>query len=105
VPAGVKRGRTANPYGMAISGDNKVWFIENAVNQMGRIDPKTGKIDEFPIFVKNPVRAKAAWILKATCGVGLHARRQVDENRLQDCKMTVYDPPTEDAGPYSVQAI
>src|SRR5437667_7984608 len=29
-PAGVKVGRTANPYGMAIAGDGMIWFAENA---------------------------------------------------------------------------
>jgi len=103
VPAGVKRGRTANPYGMAISGDNKVWFIENAVNQMGRIDPKTGKIDEFPIFVKNPVARKGGMDSEGNVWVGLHGAGKLMKIDYKTVKMTVYDPPTEDAGPYSVQ--
>jgi virginiamycin B lyase len=103
VPAGVKRGRTANPYGMAISGDNKIWFIENAVNQMGRIDPKTGKIDEFPIFVKNPVARKGGMDSEGNVWVGLHGAGKLMKIDYKTTKMTVYDPPTEDAGPYSVQ--
>ena len=103
VPAGVKRGRTANPYGMAISGDNKVWFIENAVSQMGRIDPKTGKIDEFPIFVKNPVARKGGMDSEGNVWVGLHGAGKLMKIDYKTVKMTVYDPPTEDAGPYSVQ--
>ena len=103
VPAGVKRGRTASPYGMAISGDNKIWFIENAVNQMGRIDPKTGKIDEFPIFVKNPVARKGGMDSEGNVWVGLHGAGKLMKIDYKTTKMTVYDPPTEDAGPYSVQ--
>jgi virginiamycin B lyase len=103
VPAGIKRGRTASPYGMAISGDNKVWFIENAVNQMGRIDPVTGKIDEFPIFVKNPVARKGGMDSVGNVWVGLHGVGKLMKIDYKTTKMTVYDPPTEDAGVYSVQ--
>jgi len=103
VPAGVKRGRTASPYGMAISGDNKVWFIENAVNQMGRIDPATGKIDEFPIFVKNPVARKGGMDSEGNVWVGLHGVGKLMKIDYKTTKMTVYDPPSEDAGVYSVQ--
>jgi virginiamycin B lyase len=103
VPAGIKRGRTASPYGMAISGDNKVWFIENAVNQMGRIDPVTGKIDEFPIFVKNPVARKGGMDSEGNVWVGLHGVGKLMKIDYKTTKMTVYDPPTEDAGVYSVQ--
>ena len=102
VPAGVKRGRTASPYGMAISGDNKVWFIENAVNQMGRLDPATGKIDEFPIFVQNPVARKGGMDSQGNVWVGLHGAGKLMKIDYKTVKMTVYDPPTEDAGPYSV---
>jgi len=103
VPAGIKRGRTASPYGMAISGDNKVWFIENAVNQMGRIDPATGKIDEYPIFVKNPVARKGGMDSEGNVWVGLHGVGKLMKIDYKTTKMTVYDPPTEDAGVYSVQ--
>jgi virginiamycin B lyase len=103
VPAGVKRGRTASPYGMAISGDSKVWFIENAVNQMGRLDPATGKIDEFPIFVKNPVARKGGMDSEGNVWVGLHGAGKLMKIDYKTINMTVYDPPTEDAGPYSVQ--
>jgi virginiamycin B lyase len=103
VPAGIKRGRTASPYGMAISGDNKVWFIENAVSQMGRIDPATGKIDEFPIFVKNPVARKGGMDSEGNVWVGLHGVGKLMKIDYKTTKMTVYDPPTEDAGVYSVQ--
>jgi virginiamycin B lyase len=103
VPAGIKRGRTASPYGMAISGDNKVWFIENAVSEMGRIDPATGKIDEFPIFVKNPVARKGGMDSEGNVWVGLHGVGKLMKIDYKTVKMTVFDPPTEDSGVYSVQ--
>jgi virginiamycin B lyase len=103
VPAGVKRGRTASPYGMAISGDGKVWFVENAVNQMGRIDPETGRIDEFPIFVKNPVARKGGMDAEGNVWVGLHGVGKLMKIDYKTTKMTVFDPLSEDAGVYSVQ--
>jgi virginiamycin B lyase len=103
VPAGVKAGRTANPYGMAISGDGKIWFIENAMNQMGRIDPVTGKIDEFEIPVKNAVARKGGMDSAGNVWVGLHGVGKLMKIDYKTTKMTVYDPPTEDSGVYSVQ--
>lgn len=103
VPAGVKRGRTANPYGMAFSGDGKVWFIENAVNQMGRLDPVTGKIDEFPIPVKDPVARKGGMDSAGNIWVGLHGAGKLMKIDYKTTEMTVFTPPTSDSGPYSVQ--
>jgi virginiamycin B lyase len=103
VPAGLKRGRTANPYGMAISGDGKIWFVENSVNQMGRLDPATGKIDEYEIFVKNPVARKSGMDSAGNVWVGLHGAGKLMKVDYKTTKMTVYDPPTEDSGVYSIQ--
>lgn len=103
VPAGVKAGRTANPYGMAISGDGKIWFIENAMNQVGRIDPATGKIDEFEIPVKNAVARKGGMDSEGNVWVGLHGAGKLMKIDYKTTKMTVYTPPTDDAGVYSVQ--
>ncbi len=103
VPAGIKAGRTANPYGMAISGDGKIWFIENAMNQVGRIDPVTGKIDEFEIPVKNAVARKGGMDSEGNVWVGLHGAGKLMKIDYKTTKMTVYTPPTEDAGVYSVQ--
>ena len=103
VPAGIKAGRTANPYGMAISGDDKIWFVENAMNQLGRIDPVTGKIDEFEIPVKNPVARKGGMDSEGNVWVGLHGAGKLMKVDYKTTKMTVYTPPTDDAGVYSVQ--
>lgn len=103
VPAGVKRGKTASPYGMAFSGDGKVWFIENAVNQLGRIDPVSGSIDEYQIFVKNPVARKGGMDMDGNVWVGLHGVGKLMKVDYKTTKMTVFDPPTDDAGVYSVQ--
>ncbi len=100
VPAGVKAGRTANPYGMAIAGDGKIWIAENAVNQMGRIDPVTGKIDEFEIPVKEAVPRKMGTDAEGNIWVGLHGAGKLMKIDYKTTKMTVYTPPSEDAGLY-----
>ena len=102
-PAGVKNGRTASPYGMAIAGDNKIWIIENAVNQMARIDPVSGKIEEFPIPVHDPVARKGGMDSEGNIWVGLHGAGHLMKINYKTTEMTVYTPPTQDAGPYSVQ--
>lgn len=100
VPSGVKAGRTANPYGMAIAGDGTIWFAENAMNQMGRIDPVTGKIDEFEIPVKDSVPRKLGADADGNIWVGLHGAGKLMKIDYKTTKMTVYTPPSEDAGLY-----
>jgi virginiamycin B lyase len=103
VPSGVAAGKTANPYGMAISGDGYVWFVENAMNKVGRIDPETGKIDEYNVPVPNSVPRKAGMDSEGNVWVGLHGAGKLMKIDFKTLKMTVYSPPTENAGVYSVQ--
>jgi virginiamycin B lyase len=100
VPAGVKAGRTANPYGMAIAGDDMIWFAENAMNKMGRINPVTGKIDEFDIPVEDSVPRKMGTDAEGNIWVGLHGAGKLMKIDYKTTKMTVYTPPSEDAGVY-----
>ncbi|MGH9785742.1 MAG: carboxypeptidase regulatory-like domain-containing protein, partial [Terriglobia bacterium] len=39
-------------YGIAIAGDGKIWFAMNNVDKIARVDPVTGKVDEFNIPVQ-----------------------------------------------------
>lgn len=103
VPAGVKAGKSANPYGMAISGDNKIWFVENAMNQLGRLDPDTGKFDEYPIPVKDATARKMGMDSEGNIWVGVHLPGKLMKVDYKTLQMTVYDPPTKDSGVYSVQ--
>jgi len=100
VPAGVKAGRTANPYGMAIAGDGMIWFAENAMNKMGRIDPVTGKIDEFDIPVEDSVPRKMGTDGEGNLWVGLHGAGKLMKIDYKTAKMTVYTPPSDDSGLY-----
>src|SRR5439155_527023 len=84
-------------------GGGQLWFVENAMNQMGRIDPVTGKIDEFEVPVKNAVPRKTGMDSQGNVWVGLHGAGKLMKIDYKTLKMTVYSPPTEDAGVYSVQ--
>jgi virginiamycin B lyase len=103
VPAGVQARKNATPYGMAVAGDGKVWFVENTFNQLGRIDPATGKFDEFPIPVKGAVTRKMGSDSEGNIWVGLHVPGKLMKVDYKTTQMTIFDPPTEDSGVYSVQ--
>jgi len=103
VPAGVQARKNATPYGMAVAGDGKVWFVENTFNQLGRVDPATGKIDEFPIPVKGAVTRKMGSDSEGNIWVGLHVPGKLMKVDYKTNQMTIFDPPTEDSGVYSVQ--
>ena len=36
-------------YGIAVAGDGKAWFAMNNVDKIARVDPVTGKVDEFKV--------------------------------------------------------
>ncbi|MBI4483753.1 MAG: carboxypeptidase regulatory-like domain-containing protein [Acidobacteria bacterium] len=101
VPSGVKAGRSASPYGMAISGDGQVWIMLNAMNKMGRVDPVTGNIEEFDIPVENAVPRKAGPDADGNVWVGLHGAGKLMKIDYKTTKMTVYSPPTENSGVYA----
>jgi streptogramin lyase len=103
VPSGVRLGKNAHPYGMAMAADNKIWIVEEAVNQMARVDPVSGKFEEFPIPVKDAVARKAGMDSDGNIWVGLHAAGHLMKVDHKTGAMTVYTPPTQDSGPYSVQ--
>ena len=68
---------------MAIAGDCMIWFAEDAMNKMGRIDPVTGKIDEFDIPVEDSFRGR--WDGRRRKHLGRPSwRREADEDRLQN---------------------
>jgi len=104
VPAGAKLGRSADPYGMAISPDGKIWFAQRSADLMGRIDPTTGRIEEFPV----PLQDK--YIMPRRMGVdadgnlwvGLHGVGKLMKIDYKTTKMTVYTPRQENGGVYMV---
>ncbi len=100
VPVGVKNNRNATPYGMAIGGDGNIWVVENAFDQIARIDRTTGKFDEFPLGVKNPVARKLGADWDGNLWVGLHGAGKLLRVDYKTLKMTEFTPPSKDAGVY-----
>jgi streptogramin lyase len=103
VPAGVKAQKNAAPYGIAIDGDQKIWFVENAMNGLGRITPSSGQIDEFKVPVENAVPRKAGMDSQGNVWFGLHFAGKLLKVDYKTLKMSVFTPPTENAGVYSIQ--
>jgi virginiamycin B lyase len=92
---------TKNPgaYGMDVAGDGRVWFVEREANKVGRLDPKTGKIDEFPTpGVDVPRRMGADW--DGNLWVGFHETGKLVKIDQKTGQMTFYSPPTPNNGAY-----
>jgi streptogramin lyase len=100
VPVGIKNNRNATPYGMAVGGDGNIWVVENAFDQIARIDRTTGKFDEYPLGVKNPVARKLGADWDGNLWVGLHGVGELLRVDYKTLQMTEFTPPTKDAGVY-----
>jgi streptogramin lyase len=91
-------------YGLAVAGDGSVWWAEDNIDKMGRIDPKTGQIDEYPIPYSDghafPRRMNSdghgdLWVALWQAGKLM----KIDHKTRH---MTIFAPPTANAGAYSV---
>jgi len=92
---------TKNPgaYGMDVAGDGRVWFAEREAMKLGRLDPSTGKIDEFKTpGVDVPRRMGADW--EGNIWVGFHETGKLVKVDHKTGKMTYYEPPTKKSGTY-----
>lgn len=88
-------------YGIDVAGDGRVWFAEREANKMGRLDPATGKIDEFPTpEVDIPRRMGTDW--DGNLWVGFHRTSKLVKVDQKTGKMTFYEPPTKNSGTYHV---
>ena len=77
VASGVKAGRSASPYGMAIAGDGGIWVALNAMDKLARVDPITGAMQEFDIPVKGAVPRKGGPDADGNVWMGLHGAGKV----------------------------
>ena len=102
IPSGVKAGRSASPYGMAIAGDGGVWLALNAMDMMARVDPITGDIEEFEIPVEGAVPRKGGPDSEGNVWFGLHGAGKILKIDYKTYKMSVFTPPTENSGTYAV---
>ncbi len=99
IPHWVKTKQNPGAYGIDVAGDGGVWFAEREANKMGRLDPASGKIDEFPTpGVDVPRRMGADW--EGNLWVGFHETGKLVKIDQKTGKMTFYQPPTQDSGTY-----
>ncbi len=99
-----KSGKPPGSYGLAVAGDGAVWWAENLIDTMARVDPATGKIEEYKIPDQHrsyPRRLNNdghgdIWVANWMSGKLM----KIDHKSRQ---MTLYASPSGDvAGPYSV---
>ena len=102
-PTWLKTKKNPGGYGIAVAGDGKVWFAENAVDMMARVDPATGKVDEFKIPVKGRVFPRRMNTdADGNIWVGLWSAGKLMKIDYKTAEMTTFDPPTAHNGAYSV---
>jgi len=91
-------------YGIAVAGDGSVWWAEDNIDKMGRIDPKTGQVEEYKIPYSEghafPRRMNSdahgdVWVALWQAGKLMKIDHKTKE-------MKIFSPPTANAGAYSV---
>jgi virginiamycin B lyase len=100
IPYAVKTKAGVNGYGEAVSGDGKVWFAERDVSRIGRLDPDSGKIDEWEPPIPNSIPRRMGSDVAGNIWVGLHQTGQLMKIDYETTKMTLINPPTANAAPY-----
>jgi virginiamycin B lyase len=93
------------PFGLAIDGNNMVWFAEETLGKVARINPKTGEIKEHdlpsrPYFVSIPRRMAAdaagnIWVAE----YGSASLTRID---FRTGEINQYPTPTKYSGPYAI---
>ena len=100
IPYALKAKKGVNGYGEAVSGDGKVWFAERDVSRIGRLDPDTGKIDEFEPPIPYSIPRRMGSDSQGNIWVGLHQAGKLMKIDYETARMTLYSPPTANSAPY-----
>jgi streptogramin lyase len=91
-------------YGLAVAGDGSVWWAEDEIDKMARVDPATGKVEEFPIPYKDghafPRRMNTD--ANGDLWVALWDASKLMKIDYKTKEMTIYTPPSPTGGNYSV---
>jgi streptogramin lyase/mono/diheme cytochrome c family protein len=90
-------------YGMAMAGDGSVWFAQDQSDLMTRVDPASGKVEEFKIPFDGfayPRRMNSDG--NGDLWVGLWNGGKLMKVDHKTKQMTIYSPPTPTSGAYSV---
>ena len=90
-------------YGLTVAGDGSVWFAEDEADLMARVDPATGKIDEYKIpYQGHAYPRRMGADANGDLWVGLWKAGKLMKVDHKTREMTIYTPPTSVIGSYSV---
>ncbi|OFV93458.1 MAG: hypothetical protein A3H28_16630 [Acidobacteria bacterium RIFCSPLOWO2_02_FULL_61_28] len=105
VPSGVRENRSVRPYGMAVDGAGKLWFAQQDTNRVGKIDPKSGEIAEFPmaeVATRSGRPRRMATDSKGDIWLAVTEANKLVRWDFRTDKYTIFPLPTDDAGPYGI---
>jgi streptogramin lyase/mono/diheme cytochrome c family protein len=90
-------------YGIAVAGDGSVWYAEDEDDQMVRIDPATGKTEAFKIpYEGHAYPRRMNTDANGDLWVALWSAGKLMKIDYKTRQMTIYSPPTQTGGNYSV---
>ncbi|MBZ5661130.1 MAG: carboxypeptidase regulatory-like domain-containing protein [Acidobacteriia bacterium] len=90
-------------YGITTAGDGSVWWAEDGADRMARVDPVTGKVEEFKIpFDGVAYPRRMSHDARGDVWVGLWNAGLLMKVDYETKQMTFFAPPTETNGAYSV---
>jgi len=91
-------------YGLTVAGDGSVWWAEDAIDKMARVDPATGKVEEFtiPDVGGHAFPRRMNTDANGDVWVALWDAGKLMKIDYKTKEMTVYTPPSKTGGNYSV---
>jgi len=90
-------------YGITVAGDGSVWWAEDMADRMSRIDPVTGKVEEYKIpYDGLAYPRRMSHDARGDLWVGLWNAGLLMKIDYETKQMTFFAPPTETPGTYSV---
>ena len=95
--------KATGAYGITVAGDGSVWWAEDAADRMARVDPVTGKVEEFKIpFDGLAYPRRMSHDARGDVWVGLWNAGLLMKVDYETKQMAFFAPPTETNGAYSV---
>jgi len=102
-PSYVATKEPTGAYGITVAGDGSVWWAEDMADRMVRVDPATGKVEEFKIpFDGVAYPRRMSHDARGDVWVGLWNAGLLMKVDYETKQMTFFAPPTETPGTYSV---
>src|SRR5712692_5947290 len=94
----------AHPHDPAVGADGALWFTEQMVNKLGRLDPKTGEFKEYPLATDK--NSGPHGLVADTDGIlwfTVQGGNMVGRLNPKSGKIELKEVPTESALPYGIQ--